>query len=145
MRGIKFWVFFSTICLIFSAASAREPVSQAQEMEISQAADSSYALNNLDTQWLWGEVSYLDIPNNKITINYFDYETDSEKSEKVSVDGNTKYENIKSLNEIKLNDAISIDYTISPDGRHIAKNIRIERPEEVSALAVSASVPVTTP
>ncbi len=38
-------------------------------------------------------------------------------------------ENIKSFDELKLNDTVSIDYIVSPDGKNIAKYISTEKPE----------------
>ncbi len=132
-----------------SAVPISMPQAQQQAQQTEQTAQAP-AFNESDTQWLWGEVNSLDIPNNELAINYFDYETDSEKEIKIKIGDNTTYENVKSLNDIKLNDTISVDYALSPDGKYIAKNISIEKPEETSPLPVPASnappaPPATTP
>jgi len=85
--------------------------------------------NNPDTQWVWGEVSILDTQNKAILVKYFDYETDQEKEINIDIDDKTTYENIKSMDELKPKDTVSIDYIVSPDGKNIAKNISIEKPE----------------
>jgi len=83
-----------------------------------------------EMQWLWGEVRSVDTQKNEITIKYLDYETDTEKEIKMSVDETAAYENVKSINDVKVDDIISVDYVFSPDGRYIAKNISIEKPED---------------
>ena len=90
---------------------------------------SQEAQNNPDTQWVWGEVSTLDTQNKAILVKYFDYETDQEKEINIDIDDKTTYENIKSMDELKPKDTVSIDYIVSPDGKNIAKNISIEKPE----------------
>ncbi|MFA5144713.1 MAG: hypothetical protein WC723_01715 [Candidatus Omnitrophota bacterium] len=87
--------------------------------------------DNPDTQWVWGEVSALDAQARTILVKYLDYETDQEKDINVSIADATTYENIKSLDELKLSDAVSIDYVVSPDGKNIAKNISVEKIENM--------------
>jgi len=87
-----------------------------------------------DTQWIWGDVVSVDAAAKKILVKYLDYETDTEKEINIIVDDKTTYENVKSVDEIKPLDTLSIDYMISPDGRNIAKNISVERPESVPTL-----------
>lgn len=142
MRGIKFWVLLVIVSLTISLnATAQTSTPQAEEIE---KTTQTLASNESDTQWLWGEVKSLDIPNNELTINYFDYETDSEKEMKINVNDKTKYENVNSLTDIKLNDTISVDYTLSPDGKYIAQNISVEKPEETSPPPASTT-PSATP
>lgn len=90
---------------------------------------SQEAQNNPDTQWVWGEVSSMDTQNKAILVKYLDYETDQEKEIIINTDDKTTYENIKSIDEIKQKDTVSIDYIVSPDGKNIAKNISVEKPE----------------
>jgi len=82
-----------------------------------------------DTQWVWGEVNTLDTQNRMIAVKYLDYETDQEKEISINTDDKTTYENIKSLDEIRPKDTVSVDYIVSPDGKNIARNISVEKPE----------------
>jgi hypothetical protein len=132
---LRFWGILLAISLI----SLNAKIGFTQEKSAAPTQE-----NELDTQWLWGEVKSLDIANNEIVINYFDYDTDSEKEIKINTDNKTVYDNINSLNDIKLNDAISVDYVISPDGKYIAKNISIEKTEEIS-LSSASSMPPAAP
>lgn len=82
-----------------------------------------------ETLWLWGEVVSVDAANSQIAVKYFDYETDAEKEITISTDNKTTYENVKSIDELKPADTVSIDYIVNADGKNIAKNVSVERPE----------------
>lgn len=83
----------------------------------------------LETQWLWGEVISVDTQKNELLIKCLDYETDQEKEVAITVDDKTTYENIKALLEIKPQDTVSVDYIVNPEGKNIAKNISVEKPQ----------------
>ncbi len=86
-----------------------------------------------EVQWLWGEVVSVDTTAKTMIVKYLDYETDTEKEITINVDDKTTYENAKSLDEIKTQDTLSIDY-VAVDGKDIAKNISVEKNEGVQAL-----------
>lgn len=86
-----------------------------------------------DLQWLWGEVVSVDTQKNELSVKYLDYDTEQEKEIKIAVDDKTTYENTKSIAEIKQNDTVSIDYIVSPEGKNIARNISVEKPESPEA------------
>jgi hypothetical protein len=85
---------------------------------------------DIEMQWLWGEASAIDAQNKTLMVKYLDYETDQEKEMLLSIDDKTAFENVKSLEEIKVQDTLSIDYIIGADGKNAARNISVERPEE---------------
>jgi len=78
-------------------------------------------LNNPDVQWVWGEAVNIDTQNKAVVIKYLDYEADSEKEITIGADDKTTYDNIKSLDEVKPKDILSVDYINTPDGKSIAK------------------------
>ena len=80
--------------------------------------------------WLWGPVVSVDSQNNQVMVKYFDYENDQEKEMTLTIDEKTSFENVRSLGDIKINDALSIDYIASVDGKNIARNLSVEKPEE---------------
>ncbi len=82
-----------------------------------------------ELQWIWGEVSSVDLENKVFVVKYLDYETDQEKEIIVNTDERTAYENIKFLEEMKPSDTLSVDYIVASDGKNIAKNVSIEKPE----------------
>jgi len=100
----------------------------------SQEIEESLNPSEPEVQWLWGEVISVDLAKNTIRVKYLDYDEDKEKEVEISVNKDTTYENINSLNEIKPKDTLSIDYIVSPEGINIAKNICLEKPEEENLL-----------
>ena len=48
------------------------------------------------------------------------------------------------MDEIKPNDTVSVDYVVSPDGKNLAKNISLERPDTQPAPQASEET-VTAP
>ena len=98
-----------------------------------------------ETQWIWGEVVSADSASKSVTIKYLDYETDQEKDMVIGVDEKTTYENIKSIDDIKPKDTLSIDYIAGPDGKNVAKNISLEKPESVPAPQEAAPSEETSP
>jgi hypothetical protein len=85
-----------------------------------------------EMQWLWGEVVSVDPSKNVLVVKYLDYEADAEKEMSLSVDEKTTFENSKSLDEIKPQDTVSIDYMSAGEGKVLAKNISVEKPEPVA-------------
>ena len=120
--GIMFSFILISTCLVFSQEQAEEKP-PAQELP-----------SEPETLWIWGDVVSVDAASKKILVKYLDYETDTEKEINIDVDDKTSYENVKSVDEIKPQDTLSVDYMISPDGSNIARNISVEKPEGTEAL-----------
>jgi hypothetical protein len=114
-------------------AAAENPVVSPADATASASIPQAQLESENDTQWIWGEVVNLDAAGKTITLKYLDYETDQEKDIVLSVDEKTTFENIKSFDEIKVKDTLSIDYTVAPDGKNIAKNIGLESPDSSAA------------
>lgn len=87
-----------------------------------------------EVQWIWGEVTSVNVPNNKVNVKYLDFENDIEKEIVITIDEKTTYENIGSISQLKPNDIVSIDYASAMGGVKIAKSVSIERPEEIQNL-----------
>ncbi len=115
-----------TVFLIFTSLISANLIFSQEPMEKSGAVPE--AQKEPDTQWVWGEVNTLDTQNKAILVKYLDYETDQEKEININIDDKTTYDNIKSMDELKPKDTVSIDYIVSPDGKNIAKNISVEKP-----------------
>jgi len=137
----KFTVLSGFIIFIMSAtfiAFAEEPVvAPADSATASVDQPAALKIEN-ETQWAWGEVTNLDAQAKTLTLKYLDYETDQEKDLVLAVDEKTVFENIKSFDEIKINDTLSIDYTVGADGKNIAKNINFEKPDSSPAAPAQA-------
>lgn len=131
MNFKKFTVFFIFVILIMVSAvlvSAEEPV--VAPTDVSVSADQQGVIKNTnDAQWAWGEVVNVDVQAKTLTLKYLDYETDQEKDLVLIIDENTVFENIKSLDGVKVKDTLSIDYMITAEGKNLAKNINFEQPD----------------
>ena len=103
------------------------------------------AQNETDTQWAWGEVTSLDSQAKTLSLKYFDYENDQEKELVLTVDEKTAYENIKSFDEIKVKDTLSIDYAAGPENNNVAKNISLERPDALQVVPQQPAANVSQP
>lgn len=129
-----------TVSLILIGVSSTFSQEQALEEPEKQAALQAEP----ELLWLWGEVVSVDPQKNEILIKTPDYETDQEKEIAISADEHTTYENVASLSEIKPSDTLTIDYTVSLDGKNIAKNISVEKPE-IDPIPLPESILETTP
>lgn len=138
-----FTVLITVTTLIAFAAEevtvgAENPVASPAESAVSVSTPQAPSQNENDTQWVWGEVVNLDNTVKTITLKYLDYETDQEKDIVLAVDEKTTFENIKSFDEIKVKNTLSIDYAVGPDGKNIAKNIGLESPDSSAAVPAQA-------
>ncbi|MCU0650613.1 MAG: hypothetical protein MUC52_00060 [Candidatus Omnitrophica bacterium] len=96
----------------------------------------SRAQENLEPQWLWGEVETVNAQAKTLQVKYLDYDTDIEKELTLATDEKTKYENVKGLEEIKPQDTISVDYVIGSDGGNLAVDISVEKLEDMDAVDI---------
>ncbi len=87
-----------------------------------------------DVQWQWGEIVAVSPDQNSFTFKYLDYEADVEKEISVFADADTVFENVTALNELKAQDTVSIDFVQAPDGKYLAKNVSVEKPEVVQPI-----------
>jgi len=100
-----------------------------QQTNVTQAP----AADETEVEWLWGEVASVDAPNKALVVKYLDYDTDIEKQITITADEKTGFENVKSMDEIKPQDTVSIDYIVGPDNRNTAKVISVEKMDDISA------------
>jgi hypothetical protein len=121
MEKKSVFILISLVCLLF--------VSSGRVIAQEENVSSPISEVESDILWLWGEVDSIDTQNKALVVKYFDYETDQEKEMTVTTDNKTIFENIKSFEEIKPQDTVSVDYIVASDGKNIAKNISLEKPE----------------
>ena len=75
---------------------------------------------------------------------------DSVRKEYEKLSSNSEFSGLfrsiqKSIDEIKVGDSVSIDYTVSADGKNLALNISLEKPEAVSTPEEETSAPEIAP
>jgi hypothetical protein len=122
---------------------------QGQEETVRQEmAQPPVPQDESEMQWVWGDVVSADAANKTIVVKCLDYETDQEKEMTINADDKTVYDNVKSLDEIKPKDTLSIDYIISADNRNIARNVSKEAAEvagESEPKAPGEAIPPAVP
>ncbi len=84
-----------------------------------------------EMQWLWGEVASVNKDAQQINIKYLDYDTETEKEIALTVEPQTTFENVNSFDEIKNSDTVSIDYLIGQNNKNVARNISVEKLENI--------------
>ncbi len=81
---------------------------------------------------IYGEVQAVDPTANSINVQYYDYDSDEEKTITLTGDNNTKFENAALLNDVRKGDWVDAVYTVI-DGKNIAKLVSVEKEEEAPA------------
>ena len=81
---------------------------------------------------IYGEIQSINAASNSINIQYYDYESDEEKTVDVIIDPETKMENANTLNDIKAGDWADVTYALSGE-ENIAKSVALEKEEEEAA------------
>lgn len=95
---------------------------------------------------IYGEVQAVDASANNLSVQYYDYDSDSEKTAEIAINTDTKLENVLAIGDIKKGDWVDVTY-IAKDGGNAAKVVTVEKeetpePDEVSPqAALPASVP----
>ncbi len=140
-RAVLFVIFLAVMCGVAAVGFCQDATLKVPDPTVLEP----------EMQWLWGEVVSVDPSKNVLVVKYLDYEADAEKEMSLSVDEKTTFENSKSLDEIKPQDTVSIDYMSAGEGKVLAKNISVEKPEPVApvmdeplkeeAAAVEAAAP----
>lgn len=101
-----------------AAPAAPAPASAAPAQEAQRVSELS----------IYGEVQAVNVQTNSITAQYYDYDNDEEKSIEISLDKDTKLENVKAIEEIKKGDWADVTY-VAAGGKSMAKSVSIEKEE----------------
>ena len=83
---------------------------------------------------IYGEIKSVDTAAGSIVVQYYDYDSDDEKSVEVTAGNNTKMEGALTINDIKQGNWADIDYTVI-GGKNIAKSIAVEKEENTTTEA----------
>jgi len=75
---------------------------------------------------IYGEVQSVNTAANTVTVQYYDYDSDEEKSMEISSDAGTKLENVTALGDINKADWVDVTYVVS-GGKNIAQLISVEK------------------
>ncbi|MBM3249633.1 MAG: hypothetical protein FJZ09_02165 [Candidatus Omnitrophica bacterium] len=115
---MKAKVFLVTLAFLFSGTG----LSFSEEAELSQPAEPQM-------QWQYVEIVSVDPAGKSFVGKYIDFETEQEKEITIFCDDKTGYENMSSLSELKPLDAVGVDFVVTAEGRNLAMNISLEKPD----------------
>lgn len=88
---------------------------------------------------IYGEVQSVNTQASSLAVQYYDYDNDEEKSIELTVDKDSKLENVKAIDEIKKGDWVDVAYVVS-GSKNMTKMVSVEKEEpagEENAPAVS--------
>jgi len=81
---------------------------------------------------IYGEVLVVNAAANMLSVQYYDYDSDEERTVELSMGADTKLENAASLNDVKKGDWVDAVYT-SAGGKNAAKSVMVEKEEAAPA------------
>lgn len=108
---------------ILAAGPAPEvaaPVASAMKEEPSKTKEVS----------IYGEVRTVNAAASTMSVQYYDYDSDEERSADITASGATKLENVTALADIKQGDWVDVTYSVV-DGKNVASLISVEKEEEM--------------
>ncbi|MBU1727626.1 MAG: hypothetical protein KJ880_08360 [Candidatus Omnitrophica bacterium] len=114
------------VCLFIIAGLGLCFAQESEDMNVMNE-DIMAPMAQVEPQWQYFEVVSVDPANKSIVVKYLDYDTDQQKQMMIAVDEKTTYENAASLNEIKPEASIGVDYVVDSTGKNIATNISLEK------------------
>jgi len=135
-------VSFSALSFAQEGQSEQQPAASQDSPVVTP--DVPVAPKPIQSEWLYGEVNSVDIANKAIVLTYLDYDKDIEKQATVYTDAKTIFENAKSIEEVKPQDMVSIDYVVGLDNKNLAVSISVEKPESVEDFNTDLPAPSPT-
>jgi len=109
-------------------APAQGTQAAAVQTPVGSPAEAAAKTNELS---IYGEVQAVNVQAASMSVQYYDYDNDEEKTLEVSLDKDSKLENVKAIDEVKKGDWVDVTYTAT-GGKNTAKMVSVEK-EEVSA------------
>lgn len=111
---------------------------QAAEIQTPQAAPAEAAAKTNELS-IYGEVQAVNVQAASMSVQYYDYDNDEEKTLEVFLDKDSKLENVKAIDAVKKGDWVDVTYTAT-GGKNTARNVIVETEEP----AAEDNAPVDT-
>ncbi len=118
--------------------TAPAPAAQVVAVQAPPAAPAEPAAKTSELS-IYGEVQAVNAPASSISVQYYDYDNDEEKTLEVSLDKDSRLENVKAIGEVKKGDWVDVTYTVT-GGKNMAKMVSVE----VEEPAAEENAPVET-
>lgn len=121
-----------------AAVEAPAPVAEAPAAPaVSAPAPAAPGAQAKETA-IYGEVQAVNAQALTLSVRYYDYDSDSEKTAEIAADGQTKMENAKAIGDIRKGDWVDVTYVTS-GGKNVAKSVLVEKEEVEPAPAAPAA------
>lgn len=112
---------------VFSQETA--PASGGEKKEPAPAAAPvAPAASQAKEMAIYGEVQAVNAVANTLSVQYYDYDSDSEKTVEVTVGTDAEMENAKTVSDVKKGDWVDVTYIMS-GGKNAAKTVVVEKEE----------------
>ena len=120
------------------APAATTPAPQAAPAQVVATAPAPAETPKAADLSIYGEIQAVNVATNSMSIQYYDYDNDEEKTLEIATDGNTKLENVKSVGDIKKGDWADVTYT-NAGGKNTAKMLSVEKEEPATGETAPAT------
>lgn len=117
-----------TLLLAYPVFSQENTAAQKPDAPAVPVVPPSEAPNQAKEIAIYGEVQSVDAAKSVLTVQYYDYDSDSEKTSEVAVKADTKLENAPTIAGIKKGDWVDVTYVVK-DGINVASIITVEKEE----------------
>ncbi len=77
---------------------------------------------------IYGEVQSANSQSGVLAVQYYDYDSDSEKTADIVIGVDSKIENVAAIEDIKKGDWVDVTYVVR-DGKNAAKVVTVEKEE----------------
>lgn len=122
----------AAMVLLSASASAEDTPSAAQAAGATVAVEVENVMAAEELS-IYGEIQAVDTEGSgSLTVQYYDYDSDDEKTVTISLDAGTKFENANSINDIVKGDWADVTYSAN-GAKNIALSIIVEKEEEIAA------------
>ncbi|MCM8760997.1 MAG: hypothetical protein NC938_03400 [Candidatus Omnitrophica bacterium] len=126
------------VATIFTVSFALTASSQTEDKAVSAATAAPREIA------IYGEIQAVDTAAGTIDIQYYDYDSDSEKTATIIVDKESKLENANTLSDIKKGDWADVTYVIN-GGKNVARLIMVEKEEVQPVTEPAGEGPAAVP
>lgn len=140
IAGAALFVLFLAGAAFSQDSQTPAPDQSAQAPAVKQAVKEEAPQPTKDFS-IYGEVQSVNAVVNSLTVQYYDYDSDEEKTADILADKDTKIENASGIIDIKKGDWVDVTY-VALDGKNTAKSIIVEK-EEVAPEAPSTDTSST--
>ena len=119
-----------------NTVSNNQDTSQVAGEAAAPAQTESVKAANPEEISIYGEIKSVNAATNSMTVKYYDYESDNEKSIEIIADNNTKMEGAPAISDIKQGNWADINYTVV-NGKNVAKSVVIEKDDTATETPAS--------